>query len=173
MAARPTWKGHLKVSLVNIPVRVFPATDSASTVSFNQPHAECRSRVQQKTWCPSYETKVVKSDLVKSYEFEKGRYFVLLDDDISKVRPESTRVINLIRFTDTARIDPAHLERPYYLAPDGKVAADAFAVMREAMTGNADIGKLALHCREYLVAVQSRERGLVMYTFRHARNCGA
>ena len=168
MAARPTWKGHLKVSLVNIPIRVFPATDSARSISFKQLHGECQHRIQQKKWCPTCETEVDKTEIVKGYEFEKGRYVVLDDDDIAKVRSESTRVINLVRFTDAASIDAAHLEKPYYLAPDDKVAADAFAVMREAMAGKPGIGKLALHGREYLVVVQPRSRGLVMYTLRHA-----
>lgn len=169
MPARPTWKGYLKVSLVNIPVRVFPATDSAATVSFNQLHAACQSRIQQKRWCPTCEREVPNTDLVKGYEFDKGRYVVLTDEDLEKVRTDSTRVINLVRFTEAARIDPAYLERPYYLAPDGPVAAEAFAVMREGMQGKVGIGKVALHGREYLVAVQPRDRGLVMFTLRHAR----
>jgi DNA end-binding protein Ku len=81
---------------------------------------------------------------------------------------ESTRVINLERFTDDSEIDPIYLERPYYLAPDGPVAKEAFAVIREGMKGKAGIGKVALYGREYLVKVQPRERGLVMYTLRHA-----
>jgi DNA end-binding protein Ku len=169
MPARPTWKGYLKVSLVNIPVRVFPATDAAATLSFNQLHAECQSRIQQKRWCPACEREVPNADLVKGYEFEKGRYVVVTDQDLEKVRPDSTRVINLVRFTEASRIDPAYLERPYYLAPDGPVAAEAFAVMREGMQGKVGIGKVALHGREYLVAVQPRDRGLVMFTLRHAR----
>ena len=168
MAARPTWKGYLKISLVNIPVRVFPATDAAATVSFNQLHRECRSRIQQKKWCPTCQVEVAQSDLVKGYEFEKGRYVVLEDEDISKVRPESTRVINVMQFADASLIDPVYVERPYYLAPDGNVAAEAFAVMREGMQGKAAIGKLALYGREYLVAIKPRENGLVMYTMRHA-----
>jgi DNA end-binding protein Ku len=168
MAARPTWKGYLKISLVNIPVRVFPATDAAATVSFNQLHRECRTRIQQKKWCPTCQTEVANTDLVKGYEFEKGRYVILEEDDIAKVRPESTRVINIIQFTPATTIDPVYVERPYYLAPDGNVAAEAFAVMREGMAGKAAIGKLALYGREYLVAIQPRENGLVMYTMRHA-----
>src|SRR5258706_7919845 len=70
MAARPTWKGYLKISLVNIPVRVFPATDSAAIISFNQLHAECRTRIQQKKWCPTCEKEVTQQELVKGYEFE-------------------------------------------------------------------------------------------------------
>jgi DNA end-binding protein Ku len=176
MAARPTWKGFLKISLVNIPVRVFPATDSAATISFNQLHAECQTRIQQKRWCPKCEREVPISEVAKGYEFEKGRYVVMTDEDMSKVRPESTRVIDLVQFTDAAAIDPIYVERPYYLAPDGPMAREAFAVMREGMIGKAGIGKLALYGREYLVAVQPRENGLVMYTMRHAaevRSMGA
>jgi DNA end-binding protein Ku len=169
MAARPTWKGFLKISLVNIPVRVFPATDSAATISFNQLHGECQTRIQQKRWCPKCEREVPLSEVVKGYEFEKGRYVVMDEEDLAKVRPESTRVIDLVQFTPVESIDPIYVERPYYLAPDGPMAQEAFAVMREGMKGKAGIGKLALYGREYLVAVQPREKGLVMYTMRHAR----
>jgi DNA end-binding protein Ku len=169
MAARPTWKGFLKISLVNIPVRVFPATDAAATISFNQLHGECQTRIQQKRWCPSCEREVPNSEIVKGYEFEKGRYVVMAEDDMAKVRPESTRVIDLVQFTDASAIDPIYVERPYYLAPDGNMAKEAFAVMREGMKGKAGIGKLALYGREYLVAVQPKENGLVMYTMRHAK----
>ncbi len=173
MAARPTWKGFMKISLVTIPVRVFPATDAAATISFNQLHAECQTRIQQKRWCPHCEREVPISEIAKGYEFEKGRYVVMTEDDMSKVRPESTRVIDLVQFTDAAAIDPVYVERPYYLAPDGPMAREAFAVMREGMKGKAGIGKLALYGREYLVAVQPREKGLVMYTMRHAKEVRA
>ncbi|MGH9312768.1 MAG: Ku protein [Vicinamibacterales bacterium] len=168
MAARPTWKGALKISLVNVPVRVFPATDAAATINFNQLHRVCQTRIQQKKWCPTCEREVTNTELVKGYEFEKGRYAVLEEEDIAKVRPESTRVINLVQFTDASSLDPIYIERPYYLAPDGAMAGDAFAVLREGMKGKIGIGKLALYGREYLVAVQPRENGLVMYTMRHA-----
>jgi len=168
MAARPTWKGYLKISLVNIPIKVFPATDAGATLSFNQLHRECQTRIQQKRWCPKCEKEVPNTDIVKGYEFEKGRYVVVDEEDVEKVRVESTRVINLEKFTDDTAIDPIYLERPYYLAPDGPVARDAFAVIREGMQGKAGIGKVALYGREYLVKVQPREQGLVMYTLRHA-----
>ena len=168
MPARPTWKGYLKISLVNIPIKVFPATDAAATLSFNQLHGECQTRIQQKRWCPKCEREVPNSDIVKGFEFEKGRYVVIDEEDLEKVRVESTRVISLEKFTDDTAIDPIYLERPYYLAPDGPVARDAFAVIREGMKGMAGIGKVALYGREYLVKVQPREKGLVMYTLRHA-----
>jgi DNA end-binding protein Ku len=168
MAARPTWKGYLKISLVNIPIKVFPATDAGATLSFNQLHAECQTRIQQKRWCPHCQREVPNTDIVKGFEFEKGRYVVVGEEDIDKVRVDSTRVINLEKFTDDVAIDPIYLERPYYLAPDGAVAKEAFAVIREGMKGKAGIGKVALYGREYLVKVQPREQGLIMYTLRHA-----
>ena len=168
MPARPTWKGYLKISLVNIPIKVFPATDAGATLSFNQLHGECRTRIQQKRWCPHCEREVPNTDIVKGFEFEKGQYVVVDEEDVEKVRVQSTRVISLERFTDDAAIDPIYLERPYYLAPDGPVAKQAFAVIREGMKGKAGIGKVALYGREYLVKVQPREQGLVMYTLRHA-----
>src|SRR5688572_17646312 len=167
MAARPTWKGFLKVSLVNIPVKVFPATESAASISFNQLHAECQTRIQQKRWCPHCDKEVPHSDIVKGYEFEKGRYVVVTDEDIQKVRVESTRVIDLAQFTDDTAIDPIYVDRAYYLAPDGQMAADSFAVMREGMAGKVGIGKVALYGREYLVAVRPQKKGLVMYTLHH------
>jgi DNA end-binding protein Ku len=168
MAARSTWKGFLKVSLVNIPIRVFPATESAASLSFNQLHAECQTRIQQKRWCPSCEREVPNTEIVKGYEFQKGRYVVVTEEDIAKVKVESTRVINLVQFAEDTAIDPMYVDRTYYLAPDGKVAAEAFAVMREGMRGKAGIGKVALYGREYLVAVKPQEHGLVMYTLHHA-----
>ncbi|HVC20305.1 MAG TPA: Ku protein [Vicinamibacterales bacterium] len=166
--ARATWKGYLKVSLVTIPVKVFPATESGAALSFNQLHEPCQTRIQQKRWCPHCGREVPLSEVVKGYEFEKGKYVVLSDEDFAKVRPESTRVIDLVRFADEQALDPIYVDRAYYLAPDGPVAAQAFAVMREGMRGKVGVGKLALYGREYLVAVRTLDRALVMYTLHQA-----
>jgi DNA end-binding protein Ku len=168
MPMRATWKGYLKISLVNIPIKVFPATESSGSISFNQLHAACQTRIQQKKWCPHCEREVPNTEIVKGFEFEKGRYVVMSDEDIEKVRPESTRVIDLVQFADAASLDPMYVDRTYYLAPDGGVAADAFAVMRDGMQGKVGIGKLALYGREYLVAVRPFQRGIVMHTLHHA-----
>src|SRR5438477_10185969 len=168
MAARPTWKGFMKISLVNIPVRVFPATESSATISFNQLHAECQTRIQQKRWCPHCSREVPNAEIVKGYEFEKGQYVLLEEADFDKVRPESTRVIDLVQFADDSAIDPMYVDRTYYLAPDGGMAASAFAVMRDGMAGKVGVGKLALYGREYLVAVRPHQRGIVMHTLHHA-----
>jgi DNA end-binding protein Ku len=168
MAARATWKGFLKISLVNIPIKVFPATESSGSISFNQLHGECQTRIQQKRWCPHCNREVPNSEIVKGSEFEKGRYVVMSDEDFDQVRPESTRVIDLVQFADAAAIDPMYVDRTYYLAPDGGMAADAFAVMRDGMAGKVGVGKLALYGREYLVAVRPHGKGIVMHTLHHA-----
>jgi DNA end-binding protein Ku len=168
MAARATWKGFLKISLVNIPIKVFPATESGATISFNQLHAECRTRIQQKKWCPHHNREVSSSEIVKGYEFEKGQWVVVDEEDFEKVRTESTRVIDLVQFADESALDPMYVDRTYYLAPDGGPAGDAFAVMRDGMKGKVGIGKLALYGREYLVAVRPHERGIILHTLHHA-----
>ena len=168
MAARATWKGYLKVSLVNIPIKVFPATESSATISFNQLHGECKTRIKQKKWCPTCEREINNSELVKGYEYEKGHYVVLSEEDFENVRTESTRVIDLVQFADDTSIDPMYIDSTYYLAPDGGVATDAFAVMREGMKGKVGVGKLALYGREYLVAVRPHGKGIVMHTLHHA-----
>src|SRR5258706_12409791 len=89
MAARATWKGFLKISLVNIPIKVFPATESAGSISFNQLHGECQTRIQQKRWCPHCNREVPNSEIVKGYEFEKGHYVILSEGAFGKVPPES------------------------------------------------------------------------------------
>ena len=155
MAARATWKGYLKISLVNIPIKVFPATESSGSISFNQLHGECQTRIQQKKWCPHCEREVPNAEIVKGYEFEKGRYVVAVGRGLREGAPgvdarDRPRAVRRRR----RRIDPMYVDRTYYLAPDGTVAADAFAVMRDGMQGKVGIGKLALYGREYLVAVR-------------------
>jgi DNA end-binding protein Ku len=167
MAARSLWKGHLRLSLVTVPIRVYPATNASATISFNQLHRECQTRIQYKKWCPTCAREVTNDEIVKGYEFARGRYVALEAGDIEKVRPESTRIINLSQFAEAEAIDPILLDEPYYLAPDGKVAAESFAVLREALEGKAAIGTVAFHGRERLVAIEPREAGMVMFTLRH------
>jgi DNA end-binding protein Ku len=168
MPPRPTWKGYLKVSLVNIPVKVYPATEASATIAFNQLHEECQTRINLKKWCPKCERDVTSAEIVKGYEFEKGRWVVVSDEDIAKVRAESTKVINLVQFAGEDEIDPMYVDRAYYLVPDGAMATDAYAVMRDGMQGKVGVGKVAIHGRESLVAVKPHKQGLVMYTLHHA-----
>jgi DNA end-binding protein Ku len=154
MSARATWKGFLKISLVTIPIKVFPATESSETISFNQLHDTCQTRITQRKWCVNCAREVTSAEIVKGFEFEKGRYVLLQEAELDAVKPDSTRVIDLTQFAEASELDPSSIDRSYYLAPDGPIAADALAVLLIAMRHRIGIGKLALYGREYLVAVR-------------------
>jgi DNA end-binding protein Ku len=168
MAMRSIWRGHLRLSLVTIGVRVYPATDPSGDIHFHQLHRKCQTRIVYRKWCPSCDREVERDEIVKGYEIGKGRYVALEEEDIRKVRPESTRIISVRQVAASAAIDTIWLDAPYFLAPDGKAAAEAFVVMREALHGKVAVGTVAFHGRERLVAIAPREKGLVMYTLRHA-----
>jgi len=165
--ARPFWKGYLKFSLVTIPVRLYPAINAAATVRFHQLHRECQTRVQHRKWCPTCGRDVGADEIVRGFEFERGRYVALEEKEIQRVRPESTHTINLTQFVPAGAIDPILIDQPYFLAPDGKPAGETFAVLREALKGTAAIGSVTLHGRERLAAVEPRQMGFVVFTLRH------
>src|SRR5262245_41125499 len=100
MAARPTWKGSLRLSLITIPIRAFPATNPGSDVSFRQLHRKCKTPIQLKKWCPHCNEEVGKDDIVKGYETDKGRYVIVEDEEIAAIRPEATHVVNISHVAD-------------------------------------------------------------------------
>jgi DNA end-binding protein Ku len=168
MPARATWKGSLKLSLITIPIRVFPATNPGSDVSFRQFHRKCHTPIKLKKWCPHCDEEVQPEDIVKGYESEKGRFVMVEEEEIARLRPESTHTVDITHVTDASAIDPIYVERAYFIAPDNKAAGSAFAVLREALDHKAGVGRLAIHGREYLVAVLPRDRALLLYTLRTA-----
>ncbi len=168
MTVRATWKGILQISRVAIPIKVFPATESSESISFNQLHDSCQSRIQQKKWCPICAREVPSAEIVKGFEFEKGRYVLLEPAELDAVQPPSTRIIELTQFADAAALDPIYIDHSYYLAPDGPAADEAYAVVTAAMSVSVGIGKLAIYGREYLVAVRRQGRALLLHTLHHA-----
>jgi Ku protein len=122
--ARPFWKGYLKFSLVTIAVRLYPAINAAATVKFHQLHRECQTRVQHRKWCPTCDREVGADEIVRGFEFERGRYVALEEKEIQRVRPQSTHTINLTQFVPAGAIDPILIDQPYFLAPDGKQAGE-------------------------------------------------
>ena len=166
MAARAAWKGTLKLSLINIPIRVFPATSASSDVSFRQLHRRCHTPIQLKKWCPHCHEEVESADIVKGYEASKGRFVIVEEKEIAALRPEATHTVELSHILDASQIDPIYIERSYYLAPDAKTAGSPFSVLRDALSDRAAVGHLALHGREYLVAVVQRDEALLMHTLR-------
>ena len=165
---RATWRGSIRISLVTVPIRVFPATTSASDVSFRQLHRVCQTPIQYKKWCPQCDEEVTADDIVKGHEAAKGEYVVVEEEEIRKLRPETTHVIDVSHVLDAGAIDPIYVERVYFLAPDNKPAAASYAVLREGLQGRAAVGRLAVHGREYLAALVAREQAIAMYTLRTA-----
>jgi DNA end-binding protein Ku len=164
---RSTWKGSIRLSLITIPIRMFPATATAD-VSFRQVHRKCHTPIQLKKWCPHCEEEVAADDIVKGYESSKGHFVLVEQEEIDRLRPESSHVIDIAHVVDAATIDPIYVERAYFLAPDSQAAGSSFAVLREGLGTRAAVGHVAMHGREYLVAVVPRDAALVMYTLRTA-----
>jgi DNA end-binding protein Ku len=165
MAARPTWEGHLRLSLVTCPVRLFKAVGSGEAVSFNLLHRETLNRVKQ-MWKDPEDGIVERKDLVRGFRVEKDRYVVIEDEELKALKLESTKVIEIERFVDGAAIDRLYWDEPYYLVPDGKPAQDPYAVIREAMTseGQVALARLVMSNRERIVAIEPRGRGMLLST---------
>jgi DNA end-binding protein Ku len=170
MATRPTWQGYLRLSLVSCPVALYTATSRTGDVHFNMLHKETNNRIRMIPTDP--ETGPVdRSEIVKGYEIEKGRYVVITDEEIKNVRLATTRTLDIERFVDEGDIDRLYWNDPYFLVPDGDMAVEAFTVIREAMTkaGQIALGRLVMHQRERLMALEPRGRGMVAYSLRNNR----
>lgn len=165
---RSTWRGSLKLSLIVIPVRAYPATRNNADVSFRQFHRRCKTRIQMRKWCPNCEIQVSGRDIIKGYEASRGRYVFVEKGEIDALRPDTSTTIAVSDVVDAELIDPRYIERVYYLAPDSKDAGEAFAVIRDALGTRAAIGRLSLHGREYLTAVVADREALRLYTLRTA-----
>lgn len=167
MAPRPTWQGHLRLSLVTCPVALYTATNPGGEVRFNLLHPKTHNRIRMVATDPDLGP-VERSDLVKGYEVEKDRYVIVTPEEIESVRLESTRTIDIERFVDVADIDRLYWDNPYFLVPDGKLAVEAYSVIRDAMAGAKRIalGRVVMHTRERLLAIEPRGKGLVAWSLR-------
>lgn len=169
-APRSSWKGYLRVSLVSCPVRLYPATSSADKISFHNLAPGSMSRISMVPTDPTTGQAVPREQLQKGYEFEKGRYVILSEEELDKVQVESNRVIDVGQFVDDSKVDPLYLDSPYWLAPDGKMANETFRVIVEAMRreGKSGIGRLVLSSRERAVLLSPRGKGIMIRTLRAA-----
>lgn len=167
MAYRPTWQGHLKLSLVTCPVALYTATNSAGDVHFNLINPKTNNRIKMITTDPDTGP-IERSELVKGYEVSKGEYILLTNDEINSVKLESTKTIEIERFVPGDEIDRLYWDNPYFLAPDGKLAQEAFGVIRTAMekSGQIALGRVVIGTRERILALEPRDRGILAYTIR-------
>ena len=168
MAPRPTWKGYLRLSLVSCPVRLYPATTRSERVSFHLLNPETNNRIELRPHDPETDQVIPRDQLVRGYEFDKGRYVVMDDAEIEALRIESSETIDLVRFVDDAEIDPLYFATPYFIAPDGKIATETFGVIMAALreAHKAGIGRVVLSTREHPVVLMPRRRGMLLMTLR-------
>ena len=167
MPARPTWQGHLKLSLVTCPVALYTATTKTNDVSFHLINPKTNNRIRMVATDPDTGP-VERSDLVKGYEVSKDEYVLFDAADFDKVKLDSTRTIDINQFVDADDIDRLYWADPLYVVPDKGVGAEAFAVIREAMEkqNKIAIGSLVLRNRERRIALEVRGKGLVAWTLR-------
>ena len=175
-APRPTWQGHLRLSLVSCPVALYTATNAAGDVHFHLINPATNNRINMITVDPEAGP-VKRGDLVKGFEVSKDKYVLFSNEELRSVKLESTKIIDIDRFVPAAEIDRTYWDHPYFLAPDGKVAQEAFSVIREAMerTGQIALGRVVLATRERILAIEPFEKGMMAYSLRskdEVRNAG-
>jgi non-homologous end joining protein Ku len=141
MAPRASWKGYIKLSLVSCPVRLYPAVSGSERIAFNQLHKDTHNRINMKPVDPELGL-VERSDLVRGYEYEDKQYIIIEDSDLEAVKIEANHTLNIEAFVDESEIDVIYQDSPYYLAPDGAMAEETFAVLRDAM-------RAANRCRQH------------------------
>jgi len=171
MAGRAYWKGYLKLSLVSCPVKLYSATSaSAGRISFNLLHKDTLNRVQQRYHDPEL-GEIDRADLVKGYQFEKDKYVVVTAEELDEIEIESSKTIDIDGFVDEGEIDPIYLDSPFYLAPDGPIAEETYAVILEAMrkAKKVALARIVLSGRERLVAIHPMAEGMKLTTLRLAK----
>jgi DNA end-binding protein Ku len=169
MAARPSWRGIIKLALVSIPVEIFPATKAGKSIAFHQVHEPSGQRVRYEKVVPGIGP-VDRDDILKGYEVDKGEYVLLDPEEIEKVKLESRKTLELTQFVDMTDIDPIYYDKPYFVVPADDLAEEAFVVLREALkrTKKVGIGQLAMRGQEYVVSLKPCGRGMVLETLRYA-----
>ncbi len=168
MAARPVWKGQLRLSLVSIPVEMFSATERSSAVSFRQIHKPSGQPVKYEKTVPGVGP-IDTSEIVKGYEVEKDEYVLIEPDEIEDIRLESKKTLELVQFVGACDIPPLYFDKPYFLTPQDELAEDAYRVLRDALasSGKTGLGQLAMRGREHLVAVRPCASGLMLETLHY------
>jgi DNA end-binding protein Ku len=168
VAPRASWKGYIKLSLVSCPVKMYPATSASERITFNQLHKDTHNRINMKPVDPELGL-VERSDLVKGYEYEDKQYIIIDESDLEAVRIESNHTMNIEAFVDEDEVDVIYQDAPYYLAPDGAMAEETFAVLREAMrqSGKLAIARLVLTNRERVITIGARENGMFVTVLRN------
>ena len=169
MAARPIWRGQVRIGLVSIPVEIYSATKSGATIAFHQIHEPSGKRIKYEKVVPGIGP-VDRDEIIKGYEVSKGEYVLLDPEEIESVKLESRKTLDLSQFVELADIDPIYFDKPYYVVPADDLAEEAFIVVREALrrSKKVGIGQLAMRGQEYIVGLKPCGRGMLIETLRYA-----
>jgi DNA end-binding protein Ku len=169
MAARPIWRGQIRLALVSIPVEIYPATKSGASIQFHQVHEPTGKRIKYEKVVPGVGP-VDRDEIMKGYEVSKGHYVLLDPEEIESVKLESRKTLDLVEFVDLHDIDAMYYERPYYVVPADDLAEEAYVVLRDALKDakKIGIGQLAMRGQEYVVAIKPCGRGILLETLRYA-----
>ena len=172
MAARPTWSGSIQISLVSIPVRIYPASKPPRQVEFHMIDRRTHQRVHHRNVDASGE--VEKADLVKGFEYARNKYIEIDPDELKALRLPTAETLDIRQFVHREEIWPLLFDRPYFVAPKGNAQSKALAIMRKALdeTDTLGIGEIAFSGREHLVAIGApadrKQKGLMLYMLRYA-----
>jgi len=166
--ASTVWKGHVTFGLVSFPVKLYTAARS-ETISFNQLHKEDHSRVKQVLYCQAEDKPIARTDIVKGYEYEKGRWVVVEDEEIKRMAPPSAKTLEILEFVKSSTVDPVYFESSYYMAPD-EAGERPYALLYEALerTGYTGVAKITMHNREHIALFRPGPVGLMMHTMYYA-----
>ncbi|HEY2032678.1 MAG TPA: Ku protein [Rhizomicrobium sp.] len=167
LSTRPIWQGNLRLSLVSCPVALFGAVSRSNDISFHLLNPETNNRIRMVPTDPDTGP-VERKDLVKGYELEKNKYVVIENDELDAVKLDSTHNLEIERFVDAEDIDRLFWNQPYYMVPNDDAGVDAFVVIRQALekTGRIALGRVVMHTRERLVALEPRDKGIIATTLR-------
>lgn len=169
MAPRAYWKGFLRLSLVSCPIQLFPATSEREKVSFNQINKDTGNRIRYRKVDDETGDEVASESIIKGYQVDKGQYIEISEDELESIALESRKTIEIDEFVPKTEIDDLYHVRPYYIAPDGDVGAEAFVVIRNAIQqmGMVAIGRVVLTSREHVIAMEPRGKGLMGMVLRY------
>jgi len=165
---RSIWKGHIRFSLVTIPVRIYNAVDTEESIRFNQLHKEDNGAVGYEKKCKKCSKTLTSEEIVKGYQFEPEQYVIVSPEDLTKIKLKSTKVIEIEGFIDSSEVHPSLYEAPYLAGPDGPVAAKTYSLLSEALkaSGKVGIGKVVLRDREETVMIAPQDGGIILYKLR-------
>jgi DNA end-binding protein Ku len=166
-AGRAIWKGHLRLSLISVPVAVHNAVSSSERISFNQLHKDCNLRLKQQMVCPKHGN-IERSEIVKGFEYDKDQYILVGEDDLERLKQATSKTIEITQFVNESELDPMYIDAPYYIVPDGPIGEQAYRVLQEALakTRKIGIGQFVMSQRAHIVALRAHDKGMLMTTLR-------